>query len=137
MNRQEIFDTALAHLRKQGKPAMNKGGVCMYRGPGGTMCAVGALIPDDLYVFDMENRSASSVVEQWPALAQHLQVETYDDSVFLRNMQHNLHDTYAERVSEHFVFPGVTPHPGEFPQWLEKRAQAFASSNGLIYKEPV
>lgn len=72
MNAQEIFDTAVAHVFKQGK----RGGVnitdfdnvtrfrCRYRGEGGTKCAVGALLPDDLYDprMDAENLRASSLV---------------------------------------------------------------------------
>ena len=49
MTQQEIFDTVLAHLRKQGKAAANIDGDCQYRGVNGTSCAVGCLIPDELY----------------------------------------------------------------------------------------
>lgn len=48
MNAQEIFDKVLAHLRAQGKQS-TAGGVCAYRSPEGNMCAVGCLIPDELY----------------------------------------------------------------------------------------
>jgi len=47
---QEIFDKAAIHLLTQGKPAVtpdrNK---CKYRTDEGLKCAVGGLIPDDLY----------------------------------------------------------------------------------------
>lgn len=49
MTAQEIFDTVLAHLRKQGKASTNRSNGCRYRGEGGTSCAVGCLIPDELY----------------------------------------------------------------------------------------
>ena len=49
MTNQEIYDDVLAHLRKQGKAAVNTGGDCQYRGASGTSCAVGCLIPDELY----------------------------------------------------------------------------------------
>ena len=49
MTGQEIFDSVLAHLRKQGDASLNASGKCAYRGEGGTACAVGCLIPDELY----------------------------------------------------------------------------------------
>ena len=49
MTEQEIFDTVLAHLREQGEASTNRSGECRYRGEGGTSCAVGCLIPDELY----------------------------------------------------------------------------------------
>lgn len=49
MTQQEIFDAVLGHLRKQGKASVNDMDLCQYRGPGGASCAVGCLIPDELY----------------------------------------------------------------------------------------
>ena len=49
MTAQEIFDTVLEHLREQGKASTNRSGECRYRGEGGTACAVGCLIPDEMY----------------------------------------------------------------------------------------
>ena len=49
MTKQEIFDTVLTHLRKQGGPSWSAGDGCRYRGLDGTSCAVGCLIPDELY----------------------------------------------------------------------------------------
>lgn len=50
MTNQEAFDVMVRHLRKQGRksehPTEDR---CLYRGPDGLMCAVGALIPDDQY----------------------------------------------------------------------------------------
>jgi hypothetical protein len=54
MNNQEIFDTVARHIIKQGKPAVNEYGDCKYRTADGSMCAVGVLIPDDVYTEDME-----------------------------------------------------------------------------------
>lgn len=47
MTNQEIFDKALNGILKQGVPSMMSSGVCKYRGPNGTMCAVGLLLTDD------------------------------------------------------------------------------------------
>lgn len=58
MRKQEVFDTVAAHLLKQGTQSLKKkdGDVfCMYRGPRGLKCAVGTLIPDELYDPAMEH----------------------------------------------------------------------------------
>lgn len=55
---QEIFDTAVNHLRQQGKLALSEDGkTCAYRGHDNTMCPVGALIPDESYSPDMEGKN--------------------------------------------------------------------------------
>lgn len=44
---QKIFDAVVEHLRRQGKRSKSQSGPsCLYRGPGGTACAVGALLTD-------------------------------------------------------------------------------------------
>ncbi|MGQ7794435.1 hypothetical protein ACUN0C_18675 [Faunimonas sp. B44] len=86
-NRQEAFDTVVRHLFKQGKQA--KFGGCVYRGPEGTKCAVGCLIPDELYSPKLEGRSVFSlpqrVLDQLPApsLLDKLQQAHDDDSNWL------------------------------------------------------
>jgi hypothetical protein len=55
MTSQEAFDTALAHLREQGAICRGDDG-CLYRGPDGRKCAIGALIPDDMVEFDRDTR---------------------------------------------------------------------------------
>jgi hypothetical protein len=48
----EIFDRVKAHLLAQGRPAIGRDGGCAYRGKDGrgdTSCALGCLIPDDVY----------------------------------------------------------------------------------------
>lgn len=48
--KQETFDKTVAHLRKQGRRAIDpETGQCMYRAPDGCMCAAGCHIPDDRY----------------------------------------------------------------------------------------
>lgn len=53
MSKQEIFDTVARHLLTQKKACQNDGGACRYRA-GDLKCAVGALIPDDLYTSTIE-----------------------------------------------------------------------------------
>lgn len=49
MTPQEIFDAVCDHLAKQKKRAAREHGGCYYRTPDGLKCAVGCLIPDELY----------------------------------------------------------------------------------------
>jgi hypothetical protein len=42
------------HLITQNKKSMNIGGFCAYRGCDGLMCAIGCLIPDDVYNPNMD-----------------------------------------------------------------------------------
>lgn len=67
MNKQEIFDTVARHIFKQGVPGgePNPEGLffCQYRGVGGTSCAVGCLIPDEVYVPSMEGNDAEGLID--------------------------------------------------------------------------
>lgn len=48
----EQFDKVANHLIKQGKRSLaldGAGWVCAYRGEGGAKCAIGVIIPDELY----------------------------------------------------------------------------------------
>lgn len=49
MNRQDIFNTSVGELLKQGKKSVDGEGVCAYRGADGSKCAIGHLIPDSMY----------------------------------------------------------------------------------------
>lgn len=63
MTEQEIFDKVVAHARKQGckSRAIKDSGFwrCLYRGPNGTMCFAGVLIPDEDYCEKMEGYAAN------------------------------------------------------------------------------
>lgn len=50
---QEVFDRVATHLLKQGGCATD-GESCMYRSGNGKTCAVGCLIPDNLYDYAIE-----------------------------------------------------------------------------------
>ena len=72
MTEQEIFDTVLTHLREQGEAAATDDGSCQYRGARGTACAVGCLIPDELYDPLIEGLTVVQIVKAaMPAPRQH------------------------------------------------------------------
>lgn len=57
LTKQDIFNIAANGLLKQGKKSVD-GLSCLYRGPNGLKCAVGMLIPDNLYQDRFEGSSA-------------------------------------------------------------------------------
>lgn len=58
METQEIFNTVVRHLRKQGrKSQMWSSKTCQYRGAEGDKCAVGVLIADEHYSRSLEGHS--------------------------------------------------------------------------------
>lgn len=68
MSKQSIFNKVASHLFKQGKPSMSfdqKGNIegCLYRGPNGIKCAIGALISDRVYKPAMEGNSIRNLIE--------------------------------------------------------------------------
>ena len=67
--RQQHFDTVLAHLRKQGKRSTYGNRGCAYRGTDNTKCAIGALLPDELYDPKMENRPVDNLLVNFPEIA--------------------------------------------------------------------
>lgn len=55
---QKIFDIVAGHLIEQGQRSLSKDEhICAYRGDEGLMCAVGVLIPDELYKSEMEGKA--------------------------------------------------------------------------------
>jgi hypothetical protein len=66
---QKEFDIVVAHLYKQGRPAKNIDGKCLYRHKthehGTLSCAVGCRIPDSRYSPKMEQNNVSSVLRMF------------------------------------------------------------------------
>lgn len=113
---QAKFDFVVAHMRRQGRRSANRKGDCLYRGPGGTACAIGCLIPDGLYRQRMEGLSALDLSERYPDLAPFL-----PDREIAGDWQAGLHDLMD----------------GDFdPEVFEERARALARYQGLVYTPP-
>ena len=62
---QEVFDIVVNHLFTQGRPAYDGVQGCMYRAPDGLRCAVGVLIPDDLYDKAFEKNPSDYVIQEF------------------------------------------------------------------------
>lgn len=94
MDRQGIYDKVKAHLLKQGQKARRAGASldsCFYRGHNGLKCAIGALIPDELYKLSMEQKSVSGLIREYPEVGRLFEVKSAEDLRFLSYLQ-SIHD---------------------------------------------
>lgn len=75
MTAQELFNTVVLHMRKQGRQSntAGPGSSCRYRSPEGMKCAVGCLIPDEVYNQGIEGRSVNSAAVMMLLMDLHLQ----------------------------------------------------------------
>jgi hypothetical protein len=70
MDTQAVVDKVLKHLWDQGRVSHEPYvGGCAYRGEDGTKCAIGILIPDDIYSFDMEGKGFHTLCRKHNAVA--------------------------------------------------------------------
>ncbi len=107
LDRQEAFTTMILHLREQARPSMQERGthtpLCLYRGPDGTKCAVGALIPDEAYHIRLECLTPhdGAVAEAVGLDIAHY--STTADAGFLHACQTKLHDDHSRLEGPEFV----------------------------------
>lgn len=87
---QEVFDRVVVHARHQNCKSEN-GSICLYRGPNGTKCFVGALITDESYDHSLET---NTVVEHDVRKALQASGINITHQFFLRDLQkiHDLND---------------------------------------------
>ena len=64
MKKQEIFDTVAAHLIKQKRRSADKHGCWVYHGVDNLKCAVGCLIPDEIYTPEMEGKNIFALIKE-------------------------------------------------------------------------
>ena|ERR1019366_215155 len=58
---QQVYDTSVGHLIRQGKPASEDGIECSYRTKDGLKCAIGCLITDKEYRVSMEKNNVCAI----------------------------------------------------------------------------
>lgn len=96
LTNQTLFDTVVIALRKQVLPSKNEEGFCLYRGPHGLKCAVGHLIPDEMYKEEMEDVGAFYLPKKYPEIE-----ELFDDcSMHLIDVLQEIHDCYHPKSWE-------------------------------------
>ena len=123
IDRQQVFDDVLAHLRAQKTSAANDSGWCVYRNAQGLKCAVGALIPDSFYDPAFEGSyTAEDIVNYFGG--------DFDTQRFMRDIQIKLHD-------DPHCHSGSGVNSKRFLAVLEENAKIFATYYGLTYTPPV
>ena len=65
---QEAFNIVYRALVKQGYRAVSRKGICTYRAPDGSKCAIGHLIPDQWYSRGFAGKPISYVIPRVPGL---------------------------------------------------------------------
>lgn len=96
MTKQEIFDKVVNHLLTQNKQcsvedaSYANGLKCLYRGPNGLKCAIGCLIPDELYCPEMEGLRAMNVITSYD-------IEELTGYEYFANALQEIHDNYEPR----------------------------------------
>jgi hypothetical protein len=106
MQQQEVFDIVVKHLFTQRRQSMTNSypqAYCAYRGVEGTKCAVGILIPDDVYTEDMEEKCVDELRHQHGDVLPQFIMDYHS---LLQSLQ-NVHDHYMVTLDEAEVF---SPH---------------------------
>lgn len=62
MDKQKIFDRVYRAIVQQGRPSLDKHSLIAYRGDNGDKCAIGHLLPDNVYNPYMENLNVSAIM---------------------------------------------------------------------------
>lgn len=97
MTNQEVYTKVRTHLLKQGRKSLGVFGGCTYRGNGGCKCAIGCLIPDTNYKYDLEG---NGVTRENVAKAANLEYTTFDHGwargpqIDLADALQRCHDSY-------------------------------------------
>ena len=109
LSRQDILDKTVKHLSSMTCRSMKKVNglsTCLYRGPNGSKCAIGALIPDKMYDPVMESNTVSQlIIEEFPAVSSLFykkDLETRDFLSFLDRVQ-TVHDNEYNWRNNKFV----------------------------------
>lgn len=98
-NRQKLFEQAFKGLYAQGKRSVDPydTNICMYRSPSGDKCAIGFLIPDEMYKPGMEENTPYGLETEFPELMSFLlkDVEDGDKDIswYLGYIQRCMHDS--------------------------------------------
>ncbi len=124
---QQIFDTVLEKLLAQGcRSRLGDSHIdsyCAYRGNNGTKCAIGHLIPDELYKEEIEGLT---VATKWHRVRDCLPLEIQEfgdkNKEFLIELQRAHDQAYI---------------PSDFRQLFQNYMKAIAEQYHLTYKEQV
>lgn len=130
MNRQDLFDRAVAGIRKQGGLALTDNGLgCLYLTKDGRRCAIGHLLPEGHPALSPKvGMGVTNLFRNYPDLNTYFGVAS-DDIQFLIELQ-RVHDK-AGFATDYTSNP-ATDHLPRF----ETAARALAEHYGLTYTPP-
>jgi hypothetical protein len=116
MTPQEVFDTSLNHIRKQGKPATNRLGECAYTTHNGLHCAAWPfLTPEAQADPDVQGDWGVAVADGFAT------ADGVLHTTLIRSMQH-IHDSAAQEA--------------DFMAFYERGMAELALRYGLVYNPP-
>ena len=91
MDTQTAYENIRAYFSREGAVlAKSEQGFCSYRTTEGNKCAVGALIPDEMYVSDMECGMVYDLLEEFPIVKDYLR--GVDESFLIKAQSLHDHD---------------------------------------------
>ena len=98
MNLQQIFDKTASHLLKQGiqSTLADDNDSCAYRGQDGSMCAVGCLINNDAYRWNLEGKPVTCKKVQKALRNSGIEFDADGQVMHLLTMLQMIHDTKEE-----------------------------------------
>jgi len=136
--RQTAFETAVKGLYAQGAIAIENNSSCKFRATNGNRCAVGMLMPDEVYSEQMEDEWLPTIFEDFKEF-RNLFVEnelpldkmtsscyiTKESSIafFLMDLQQSLHDNF------HLTHNDIDSI--SYREWLFEKAHYFAEKHNL------
>ncbi len=127
LGRQAVLNRVWKHLRKQGVQCTTSGGGCVYRGPEGRMCAIGALIPNSLYTEDFELYLANQLLD--PSWDKHFDATKRTED-FIKRLG-KFRGQFAPDVTPTFLRQLQSIHDATIPQLWEGELAMFATRNTL------
>ena len=111
-SKQEMVDVCCSFLVEQGRPAVNMEGGCLYRSYSGYRCALGVLIPDEIYATEMEGKDIADLLKAHPELPEWMS----SNQDFLAEIQ-NAHDLSTHRTKTNKATYDYTDE--EAAAWLD------------------
>lgn len=99
LSKQQAFEKAITGILTQGRISFSEPS-CKYRGEDGDKCAIGWLIPDEIY--DKKMEECGTLTRTYPILKKTLNI--VDDLKFYQKLQ-KLHDNfYAKNLKHNYNF---------------------------------
>jgi hypothetical protein len=133
MTNQEVFDKVAIHLLTQNKKSIHPKssgniGTCLYRGPDGLKCAVGAMIPDELYSPTFEGLTISDLA----ALDSSENTTTRNRAIKLMEYFRKEHISIALLRSLQSVHDRYSPV--DWPYELSREAKMYELHDRIIHE---